>query len=155
MVVDCIISVQQAAAAKDVFWFDCRAVLGHPGYGEEAYLLDHVPDATYINLETELSGEIIPGVTGRHPLPDKQAFADCLKQKGLHKNQSVIAYDADNGAFAARLWWMLRWIGHTNVSVMNGGFAAWKAAGLPTTNILPSHPTGDIEVNNLHSINQR
>ncbi len=109
---------------------DCRFDLAQTAAGREAYLAAHIPGARYAGLDDALSAAAGPG-TGRHPLPSPQTFARCAGALGIGDATQVIAYDQANGAFAARLWWMLRWLGHTRVAVLDGGFAAWIAAGGP------------------------
>lgn len=116
----------------DARWvlLDCRFDLANPQAGRLAYRAGHVPGAIYVHLEEDLSGAIGP-TSGRHPLPDPGRFARRLGAWGVSNDSQVIAYDAANGAHAARLWWMLRWVGHPAVAVLDGGFASWQRAGLP------------------------
>ena len=113
--------------------FDCSFVLTDPAAGREIHSAAHIPGARHADLETALSGPIIAGVTGRHPLPDREDFAAELARWGIRSGRQVVAYDQGPGAHAARLWWMLRWQGLAEVAVLNGGFAAWRAAGQPVT----------------------
>lgn len=112
--------------------FDCRFSLQEPGQGYQEYLQAHIPGASYVNLNLELSGEVIEGKTGRHPLPDVQVFIEKLSDWGINHQTQVIAYDDRGGAIAARLWWMLRWLGHERAAVLNGGWSAWEKSGYPT-----------------------
>ncbi|MDE2349380.1 MAG: sulfurtransferase, partial [Gammaproteobacteria bacterium] len=107
---------------------DCRFDLAHPEAGRAAYLAAHIPGARYASLDADLSAAVAPG-TGRHPLPTPADFARTLGALGVDNDTQVVAYDAANGAFAARLWWMLRWLGHRRAAVLDGGFAAWVASG--------------------------
>ena len=107
---------------------DCRFDLLHPEAGRRAYLRGHIPEARYADLNRDLSAPVAAG-TGRHPLPDPQAFAARLGRLGIGEGTQVIAYDDANASFAARLWWMLRWLGHDAVAVLDGGFKAWTARG--------------------------
>jgi thiosulfate/3-mercaptopyruvate sulfurtransferase len=116
---------------------DCRFDLARPNLGREAYALSHIPGAVYAHLDEDLSSPITPN-TGRHPLPNPQKLAVLFGQWGISHDKQVVAYDADNGMFASRLWWLLRWLGHRAVAVLNGGFKAWQAAGLPTTQDIPA-----------------
>src|SRR4051794_4358001 len=102
---------------------DCRASLTDPTLGATAYRDGHVPGAVFADLATDLSGPIVPNVTGRHPLPDRAAFAAACSRWGITANTQVVAYDAANSAYAARAWWLLRWLGHENVAVLDGGLA--------------------------------
>jgi thiosulfate/3-mercaptopyruvate sulfurtransferase len=120
-------------AAADADWtvLDCRFDLPRPDWGASAYAAGHVPNALYAHLDRDLSGPITPG-SGRHPLPSLGRLAETFGHWGIDDDVQVVAYDQANGAFAARLWWLLRWAGHPKVAVLNGGFAAWQQAGLPT-----------------------
>lgn len=109
--------------------FDCRFVLDDPHAGRQQYAQGHIPGALYADLEADLSGTVIPGITGRHPLPPADAFVHKLSQWGVDSSVQVVAYDDWYGAFAARLWWMLRWLGHEAVAVLDGGVRGWQAAG--------------------------
>ncbi len=120
---------------------DCRFDLAKPQSGEQAYREGHIPGAVYAHLDRDLSSPITKE-SGRHPLPDPERFARRLGEWGVSTETQVIAYDADTGAYAARLWWLLRWIGHEAVAVLDGGLRAWKEAGLPlTTEIAQRTPT--------------
>ena len=109
---------------------DCRFDLANPGAGYEQYRSGHIPGARYAHLNQDLSGPITPS-TGRHPLPPLEEFARRLGAWGIDERSQVIAYDDAGGAIAARLWWMLHWVGHEAAAVLNGGLKAWLAAGLP------------------------
>ncbi|MDX1545805.1 MAG: sulfurtransferase [Rhodothermales bacterium] len=110
---------------------DCRFALGDPDRGRHAYREAHLPGAVYAHLDADLSGPIVPGTTGRHPLPDPATLAATLGGWGIGPGVQVVAYDDAGGAFAARLWWMLHWLGHPPAAVLDGGFPAWKRAGYP------------------------
>jgi thiosulfate/3-mercaptopyruvate sulfurtransferase len=120
-------------AATDSDWavLDCRFDLPRPDWGTAAYAGGHVPTALYAHLDRDLSGPVTPE-SGRHPLPSLEHLAQTFGRWGIDDEVQVVAYDQGNGAFAARLWWLLRWAGHRKVAVLNGGFAAWQQAGLPT-----------------------
>jgi thiosulfate/3-mercaptopyruvate sulfurtransferase len=113
---------------------DCRHDLANPDAGRDAYLAGHIPDARFAHLDTDLSDKQ-PGrhgeFRGRHPLPEPDAFIETLRRWGVNNDSQVIAYDAQGGLFAARLWWMLRWVGHEAVAVLDGGLPAWQALGMP------------------------
>ncbi len=117
--------------ASGVAVVDCRFDLNLPGAGREAYLSAHIPGARYADLNRDLSGPL-QAHTGRHPLPDPRRLAERFEQLGIGDDTQAIAYDAGNGAFAARLWWLARWLGHRRIAVLDGGFAAWTALRLPT-----------------------
>jgi hypothetical protein len=104
-------------AAPDWLIVDCRFELGKPEHGEDAYLKGHIPHAIYAHLDRDLAAPITP-TSGRHPLPQPEQFASTLTRWGLTPSTQVVAYDADNAAYAARLWWLLRWVGHEAVAVL-------------------------------------
>jgi thiosulfate/3-mercaptopyruvate sulfurtransferase len=108
---------------------DCRFYLQEPDQGYQDYLEGHIPGAVYAHLDRDLSGAVITGKTGRHPLPDIQDIAEKLSTWGINRRTQVIAYDNLGGAFAARLWWLMRWLGHERVAVLNGGWSAWIESG--------------------------
>lgn len=107
---------------------DCRFDLAAPDAGRQAYLREHIPTARYVDLNRDLSGPLTPQ-SGRHPLPDPNRIAARLDELGIGPGTQVIAYDENNGSFAARAWWVLRWVGHTEVAVLDGGFKAWVDGG--------------------------
>ncbi len=107
---------------------DCRFDLADPMAGRRAWLAGHIPGAGFADLALDLSAPPGPA-SGRHPLPDPTRLAARLGELGIGNDSQVIAYDQSNGAFAARLWWLLRWLGHGSVAVLDGGFAAWCASG--------------------------
>lgn len=116
--------------------FDCRFELGNTAWGESGYAAAHIPGAFYLHLDRDLSGPITPR-SGRHPLPDPAVFARHLGALGVGDDCQLIAYDQGNGAYAARLWWLARWIGLRHVAVLDGGIAAWRQAGLPLDAVTP------------------
>lgn len=118
---------------------DCRFQLSEPDAGEDAYRKAHIPGAVYAHLERDLSGPVTEQ-TGRHPLPDAELLAQKLGAWGIGPATQVVVYDAAGGALAAaRLWWLLRWLGHYEVAVLDGGWAAWTGEGRPVTAAVP-HP---------------
>jgi thiosulfate/3-mercaptopyruvate sulfurtransferase len=119
--------------------FDCRHDLMKPALGGEQYREAHIPGALFASLDRDLSAPM-SGKNGRHPLPDPEAFAAWLGRQGVGPADQVVAYDAANGATAARLWWMLRWIGHQAVAVLDGGIAKWKNEGRPLTAEVKTYP---------------
>jgi thiosulfate/3-mercaptopyruvate sulfurtransferase len=127
-----ISTTELSAALPDPAWrvADCRFELGKPAAGRAAYQAGHIPGAVHADLERDLSTPVTPA-TGRHPLPSPAAFAATLARLGIGNDTRVVCYDGGSGAFAARLWWMLRWVGHDDVAVLDGGFAAWVAEGRP------------------------
>jgi thiosulfate/3-mercaptopyruvate sulfurtransferase len=125
-----------AAHTNDANWVivDCRHDLLNLAAGRDAYAAGHLPNALFADMEHELSGakrDASGAFRGRHPLPEKDAFIELLRSWGVNDDTQVVAYDAHGGMYAARLWWMLRWVGHDAVAVLDGGVPAWQAAGLP------------------------
>ena len=116
---------------------DARFSLDDEEWGHRAYLEGHVPGALYADTATHLAGEIIPGVTGRRPFPEPERFAAQLGAWGIDDATQVVTYDADGGRMsAARVWLMLRWMGHDRVAVLDGGWQAWLAAGGEVTQVI-------------------
>jgi thiosulfate/3-mercaptopyruvate sulfurtransferase len=138
-----ISAAELAPHVADPDWLvvDCRFELGKPDCGERAYAAGHIPHAIYAHLDRDLAGPVT-AASGRHPLPEPEKFAATLAGWGMTPATQVVAYDADNSAFAARLWWLLRWVGHEAVAVLDGGFKAWTAAGLPTSTGIPARRAG-------------
>ncbi len=117
---------------QDPDWrvFDCRFSLSDTDKGRRDYLQSHIPGARYAHLDEDLSAPR-SAHTGRHPLPDVARFSSWLGEQGVGDNHQVVAYDDADGAFAARLWWMLRWLGHEAAAVLDGGWRTWTDAGYP------------------------
>src|SRR6185503_10434982 len=110
--------------------FDCRHDLMKPELGAEQYRQAHIPGAQFAHMERDLSGRKTGG-NGRHPLPEFAKFVAWVGSKGIRHADQIVCYDAANGSSAARLWWMLRWIGHKSVAVLDGGLAKWTKEGRP------------------------
>ncbi|MGH1435943.1 MAG: sulfurtransferase [Lewinella sp.] len=110
---------------------DCRHDLADTESGRRAYLEAHIPGARFAHMDEDLSGPIIPGTTGRHPLPCVTVMKQLFGHWGISPTTQVVVYDDKRGAIAARLWWMLRFLGHDAVAVLDGGLASWEKAGLP------------------------
>jgi thiosulfate/3-mercaptopyruvate sulfurtransferase len=127
-----------AAHLGDPDWvvFDCRSVLTDPEAGPRAYAAGHIPGARYLHLEHDLSGPIT-AQTGRHPLPDPEALVGKLARAGVGKDTQVVAYDDSGGTYGARLWWLLRWLDHPQVAVLNGGWQQWLKEQRPTETTVP------------------
>lgn len=117
--------------------FDCRFQLDDPDWGSGEYESSHIPGAFYAHLDRDLAAPK-QADTGRHPLPDPGFFAEWLGRCGVDGGKQVVAYDQGGGAFAARLWWMLRWLGHEAAAVLDGGWAAWTSAGYPVSDERPA-----------------
>jgi thiosulfate/3-mercaptopyruvate sulfurtransferase len=116
--------------------FDCRHELSDPGRGRADYAKSHLPGARFVHLDEDLSSSRT-GTNGRHPLPDPALLAEKLGRAGVDSRKQVIAYDAQGGLFAARLWWLLRWLGHLPVAVLDGGWNQWAAENRLQTTELP------------------
>ena len=127
-----------AAHMDDPQWvvFDCRSVLGDHGAGPRMYAEGHIHSARHLHLERDLSGPVT-AQTGRHPLPDPALLADKFGIAGVGRNTQVVAYDDSGGAHAARLWWLLRWLGHRPVAVLNGGWQQWRKEGRAVSTDVP------------------
>lgn len=129
-----ITPAELAARFSDPAWLvaDCRFELGKPDAGIQAWRTGHVPGAIYVDLERDLSAPVT-ATTGRHPLPVIEDFAATLSRIGVSDRTQVVCYDGGSGAYAARLWWMLRYMGHEAAAVLDGGFAAWVEEGRPVS----------------------
>ena len=130
-----LVSVAELAARlDDPRWiaFDCRHDLADTETGRRAYLQSHIPGARLVHLDEDLSGPRT-GTNGRHPLPDPARFCARLAMLGMSRDKQAVAYDASGGCYAARLWWMLRWLGHARAAVLDGGWDAWLKGGFGVT----------------------
>ena len=114
--------------------FDVRHDLANPAAGWLAHRESRVPGAVFLDMDADLSGARTSS-NGRHPLPDRAAFHTLMCEAGVDEDDLVVAYDAQAGAMAARLWWMMRWLGHARVAVLDGGWQAWRSAGLPVEDV--------------------
>lgn len=133
-----------AAHLDDPAWrvFDCRHDLQNTEYGAQAYAKGHIPGALFLHLDRDLSGPAT-GRNGRHPLPDPEVFAKRMSECGVGPDTQVVAYDNESNVFAARLWWMLRWLGHGKVAVLDGGLPGWKRAKQPLVADVPQPPRAE------------
>lgn len=118
---------------------DARHLLQDHGAGRRLYEAVHIPGAFFASVENDLAGEKT-GTNGRHPLPDPETFAAFLRELGVNENTQLVAYDAGADMFAARFWFVARYIGHKAVAVLDGGFAAWAATGKPVSIKEPKRP---------------
>jgi thiosulfate/3-mercaptopyruvate sulfurtransferase len=135
-----LISVADLAARRDdAGWIvcDCRHDLADVDAGRRAYRESHIPGARFVHLDEDLSAPLT-GRNGRHPLPDPERFARRVGELGISNATQVVAYDASGGYYAARLWWMLRWLGHDAAAVLDGGWDSWTRVGLPVTRDSPA-----------------
>ncbi len=114
---------------------DCRFSLADPERGRRDYAQAHIPGAIYAHLNEDLSGPIMPGVTGRHPLPAIELATERFSGWGIDRQAQVVAYDDSGSSMAARLWWLLHWLGHDAVAVLDGGWPKWKDEALPTSDV--------------------
>ncbi len=127
-----LVSTEDLAAHPEWRVFDCRHDLANPALGEQQYAEGHIPGALFAHLDRDLSGTPT-GSNGRHPLPEPKAFVSWVGKQGLQLTDQVVCYDAGSGSSASRLWWMLRWVGHETVAVLDGGLAKWQKEGRPVT----------------------
>jgi thiosulfate/3-mercaptopyruvate sulfurtransferase len=130
-----------APHVDDADWvsLDCRFELARPDWGVAAWTAGHIPHALYAHLDRDLSGPR-SARSGRHPLPDPAALAATFGRFGIDGGVQVVAYDQGPGTYAARAWWLLRWLGHARVAVLDGGFAAWERARLPVSTAPAARP---------------
>lgn len=137
-------AVALADCLPDCCVFDVRHQLADVDYGERAYLAGHIPGALFLHCDRDLSGAKT-GSNGRHPLPDPAVLAGKLAACGVSSGTQVVVYDDSQGMIAGRLWWMLRWLGHPRVAVLNGGIQAWLAVGGSLSKEIPSPERGDFQ----------
>ena len=144
MKAELLVSTESLAAhLSDPDWivFDVRHDLAYPDKGRAAWQAAHVPGAYFMHLDADLSGAKT-GANGRHPLPPAGDFAARMNRCGVAPGRQVVVYDDGGGSFAVRLWWMLRWLGHDRVSLLDGGFAAWKRENRPLDAQVPAAREG-------------
>ncbi|RRJ84331.1 sulfurtransferase [Aestuariirhabdus litorea] len=134
--------LQERIGSPDWVLFDCRFSLADKEQGARAYQQGHIPGAWYADLEKALSGPVVAGQTGRHPLPEPGGLTRFLTRCGLRDGATAVVYDDNNGAMAARLWWLLRYLGVESVRLLNGGFSAWQAEGGDLSTLSPQ-PKGN------------
>ncbi|GIP26987.1 thiosulfate sulfurtransferase [Paenibacillus sp. J23TS9] len=134
---------------------DCRFLLTDPEAGRKAYTEDHIPGAIYLDLEKQLSAPVSTH-GGRHPLPEISKLTTVLSEVGMNRDSTVVAYDDQGGIYASHLWWMLRYLGHENVHVMDEGYSAWKKASFPVSDHqavrIPSQYQANVQPNMLVSM---
>jgi thiosulfate/3-mercaptopyruvate sulfurtransferase len=139
--VSALVSARElAGTAPRPALLDIRWALGGPP-GREEYERGHIPGAVFVDLDAELAGP--PGDRGRHPLPEAAAFEAAMRAAGVRGDRPVVVYDAGNSLAAARGWWLLRYFGHPDAAVLDGGFAGWVGAGYPVSAEIPSPEPGD------------
>lgn len=136
--------LHQRLGEDNLILLDCRFALEDPAYGRRNYLDGHIPGAHFLDLEQDLSAPVVSGVTGRHPLPEPSALVERLRACGLHSDSQVVIYDDGPGAFAARAWWLLLWLGKRGgLYLLDGGLKAWREAGLELDTQPPASGNGD------------
>lgn len=144
-----LISPQQLAARQQqpgLVILDCRFALEDTSYGQRSYADGHIDGSSFADLERDLSGPVSKGKTGRHPLPDPQKLVERLQYWGVNADSDVVLYDDGPGAYAARAWWLLAWLGKRDgVFILDGGLKAWHAAGLPLSLDPPGKEPGDFK----------
>lgn len=146
-----LLTAQQLAerlSAPDLRILDCRFALDNPAHGGDRYREGHIPGARFADLEQDLSGPVIKGVTGRHPLPDPALLQERLRDWGIDQDSQVVLYDDGPGAFAAHAWWLLVWLGKRDgLYLLDGGLRAWREAGLPLDDKRPTSAPGTLQGN--------
>ena len=130
---------------KNILIADCRYNLGASGEGYNSYVKDHIPGAVYFHLSKDLSGPV-SAHGGRHPLPAIDDLQETFSLAGIAEETTVIAYDGGEGSYAARLWWLLNYLGHEKVYILNGGYKGWKNAGYPTNETIPTYLKTEFKV---------
>ena len=143
-----LITPQQLAAQLEqpsLVILDCRFALEDSDYGQRSYAEGHIAGAHFADLERDLSSQVIKGVTGRHPLPEPERLLERLQQWGINADSNVVLYDDGPGAYAARAWWLLAWLGkRSGVAILDGGLKAWHGAGLPLSLDAPHTSAGHL-----------
>lgn len=146
-----LINAQQLAERlpqPDLVILDCRFALDVPQYGQRSYDEAHIPGAHFADLEKDLSGPVIPGKTGRHPLPEPDQLLAKLQTWGVNADSQIVLYDDGPGAFAAHAWWLLVWLGKRDgLYLLDGGLRAWREAGLPLDDKRPTSAPGTLQGN--------
>ncbi|MHA6493898.1 sulfurtransferase [Pseudomonas borbori] len=138
--------LQQRMQRADLLILDCRFALDDPAYGQRSYAQGHIDGAQFADLERDLSGPVQKGMTGRHPLPAPADLLQRLREWGLHDHSEVVLYDDGPGAFAARAWWLLAWMGKRDgVYLLDGGLSAWRQAGFELSQAQPNAPLGTFD----------
>ncbi len=125
-------------------FFDVRFSLVDKSKGRTDFTESHIPAAQYVHLDNDLSGNIVPGETGRHPLPKEDDFIELLRSRGVSDDTQIVVYDDSHGGIAARLWWMLQCLGHKSVAVLDGGWNRWTDLKMPITDEIRIAKRGNI-----------
>ncbi|MCP2075060.1 UNVERIFIED_ORG: thiosulfate/3-mercaptopyruvate sulfurtransferase [Pseudomonas lini] len=136
-------ALEQHRSQPGLVILDCRFALEDSDYGQRSYAEGHIAGASFADLERDLSGPVTKGVTGRHPLPEPEALVERLQAWGISNDSDIVLYDDGPGAYAARAWWLLAWLGKRDgVFILDGGLKAWHAAGLPLSLDAPQNRRG-------------
>jgi thiosulfate/3-mercaptopyruvate sulfurtransferase len=141
-------ALRERIGGDDLAVFDCRHSIADFALGRRAYDESHIPGAVFAAVETDLAGEHT-GRNGRHPMPDSERFAEFLRDAGVNDDTQVVAYDDGADMFAARFWFLCRWVGHDATAVLDGGFTVWTALSYPVTAKVPETRRGNLHVH-LH-----
>ncbi len=131
---------------------DCRFSLDNVERGRNDYLASHIPGAVYAHLDNDLSAPKVPGKTGRHPLPQIPVMTETLSSWGIDARTQVVIYDDATGTMGVRLWWLLNWLGHTSVALLDGGWSEWQRSGLPKRTGMESRPRRQFEPHEVPGI---
>ena len=134
------LALETLASDSHAMVFDCRSHLGNLTQGKKDFDVGHIPGAQHADLDQHLAAA--PGIGGRHPLPEREVLADQFQRWGINPATRIICYDQNNGAFAARLWWLCRWLGHDEVFVLDGGLDGWIQQGHPVSTVQSTFPQG-------------
>jgi len=153
--------VEENLTTENWRFFDCRFVLNNPQQKQSEFRISHLPKASYVNLEKDLSDPHIIGKTGRHPLPDEEKLSKKFSLWGIDSSVQVVVYDDFGGAHAARLWWILRWLGHDKVAVIDGGWQRWikenrpisKENFSPKSRLFKARPRDNLHVSSKNVLN--
>ena len=130
---------------------DCRFVLGSPGKGLDSYVKEHISGALYFDLEKDMSSRVAKH-GGRHPMPELDRIIDKLGTAGIDADTKVVAYDDQDGMMASRFWWLLKYLGHDQVYVLDGGFSKWLSKGYPVDDEIPTVPRKEFQENIQHNL---
>ena len=130
---------------KEFIIFDCRCDINNTSYGIDQYTEGHIPNAIFVDIDTDLADKKT-STSGRHPLPDSSILVEKLCNWGMSNTKQVIIYDDAGGAFASRMWWILKWLGHEKIALLNGGLGAYMAAGGKLTTEITVHEKTSFEV---------
>lgn len=143
--------LRENLAEQNIRIVDCRFKLGSPDEGKHQYERSHIPGAVFFDLEKDLSGNVREH-GGRHPLPDMSRFKERLETAGIGNETIVVAYDGKEGAFASRLWWLIKYVGHDKVYILNGGFDEWGTSGYPLDDTVPEYERTEFNISESREI---